>query len=307
MSETPAPSPATPEQKPANGTASGSTPAVPDKPAAGAAATAVAEPPKPQEPVKFTSKPMKIGVVPFLNAQPLAWDLRNHHQVFTVNPNEMAGLLKEGRLDVGLAPITAKFLNPELQIVPVAAIGSKGPVKSVRILSHGPLQEVRRLFVDSRSQTSVLLARLVLKKWYGVRDLEVKAVDMEGFHPNQVKPWEATLQFGDKALIAAPTGMTVTDLGEEWDRRTGKPFVYAVWMARDVPTAREIEMDLKACKTEGLKHFEDVARAHKGIWVFDHPKAKEYLEKNIHYAYTAVEVQGQIEFQKLLKEEGLIL
>lgn len=298
MSEPTANTPAATPDKPAAATAappaSSSAPATPDKSA-------------PAQPVKFIAKPMRIGVVPFLNAQALTWDMKNHHQLFPVAPSEMGMMLKKGQLDVALAPVAVKFLNPELQIVPVAAIGSKGPVKSVRLLSHIPLTEISRIFADSRSQTSVFLARLILKKWYGVKNLDVKNVDMAIFKPNQTKPWEASLQFGDIALESAPTGMNVLDLGEEWQLRTQKPFVYAVWMARDVKTAREIEMDLLAAKTEGLKHFQEIVDNYHGIWTFHRPQAKEYLEKNIDYTYTAKEVQGQIEFQKLLKEEGLIL
>jgi chorismate dehydratase len=250
---------------------------------------------------------MTIGLAPFLNAQPLAWQLRKHHQVTDVSPAQMGQLLKKGQLDVALAPIAAYLLDPSLTIIPIGAICSKGPVKSVRILSNGPLQNIERLFVDSRSQTSVLLARLVLKKWYGAKKLEVVNADMSVFKPGQMKPWEGALQFGDIALIAAPTGLTVTDLGEEWSQRTGKPFVYAVWMARSVPIAREIENDLLAAKNEGLKHFEDVVKDYHGMWTFQRPQLKEYLEKNIDYSYTPAEVKGQLEFQKLLKEEGLIL
>ena len=250
---------------------------------------------------------MRVGVVPFLNAQPLVWGMKDHHHLFPVPPNEMGSLLKEGRLDVALAPIAASFLYPELRIIPVAAIGCKGPVKSVRLLSHRALRDVEKLYVDSRSQTSALLAHLILKKWFGVKKLEVKVVDIDSFHPGQTKPWEATLQIGDTAFVAAPTGMTVTDLGEEWFRLTQKPFVFAAWMARNVPIAREIEMDLLASKNEGLKHFDEIVKGYKGIWVFEHPKAKEYLEKNVHYAYGPEEVRGQLEFQRLLKEEGLIL
>jgi chorismate dehydratase len=219
----------------------------------------------------------------------------------------MGSLLKEGRLDVALAPIVSYFLNPQLQIVPVAAIGCKGPVKSVRILSHLPLRQVTKLYVDSRSQTSTFLARLILKKWFGVEKLDVKSVDAGTFHPNQAKPWEATLQFGDSALVAPPFGMTVTDLGEEWFRYTQKPFVFAVWMARDVPIAREIETGLLNARNEGVKHFEEIVNSHHGICAYDRPKSKEYLEKNISYEYMKEEVKGQLEFQKLLKEEGLIL
>lgn len=219
----------------------------------------------------------------------------------------MGSLLEEGRLDVALAPIAAYLLNPKLRIVPIAAIGSKGPVKSVRLLANGPLASIEKLYADGRSQTSVLLARLILKKWYGVKGLSVESVDMGSFKPGQMKPWEAALQFGDNALITAPFGMTVTDLGEEWFNRTQKPFVYAVWMARNVETAREVENDLLAAKQEGLKHFEEIANSYKGIWIFQRSQSKAYLETNISYAYGPEEVKGQLEFQKLLKEEGLII
>ncbi|HTA76226.1 MAG TPA: MqnA/MqnD/SBP family protein [bacterium] len=314
MSETTANTPASPaEQTPAAlAPAAAATPAVAPAATTPAATPAVAPaaapaPPPPPVELKFTAKPMNVAVVPFLNAQPLIWQLAKHHHVSQVPPIEMAKQLKSGQIDVALAPIAAYFLDPSLTIVPIAAIGSNGPVKSVRILSHGSLKEVERLFVDSRSQTSVMLARLILKKWYGVKNLEVVAINQKDFKPNQTKPWEATLQFGDSALIAAPTGMTVTDLGEEWKTRTGKPFVYAVWMARNVQIAREIENDLLASKNEGVKHFGEIAEHYKGIWVFQQPQSKEYLEKNINYAYAAEQVQGQLEFQKLLKEEGLVI
>ncbi len=306
MTDTPAATPATPAPAPQPAAASGSAQAAPDKPAS-VAATAVAEPPKPSEPIKFTAKSMKIGVVPFLNAQPLVWEMKNHHQLFSVPPNEMGKLLKEGRLDVAIAPIVTKFLNPDLQIVPVAAIGSKGPVKSVRLLSNRALQDVDMLYVDSKSQTSSLLAQVILKKWFGVKELVVKSVNVDEFSPSRLKPWEALLQIGDTALVAAPMGLIVTDLGEEWFRYTQKPFVYAAWMARNVSIAREIEMDLLASKNEGLKRFDDVVKVYKGIWTYEHPKFKEYLEKNISYAYGPEEVKGQIEFQKLLKEHNLII
>jgi len=249
---------------------------------------------------------MRIGVYHFLNVQPLTWEMSKHHKIIEVAPNQMSKLLKEGRVDVAIAPIAAYIKDPSLQIVPIAAVGCKGPVKSVRLISNEPLSRTQRLFVDDRSETSVLLARLILKKWYGVKGLKVVSVDMANFHPQQVKPWEAVLQFGDIALESAPSGMTVTDLGEEWFFHTQKPFVFAVWMTNSVPVAREIEQDLLACRNEGVKHFQEIADSYPGIWVFHHNQAKEYLEKNIRYEYGPEEVKGHQEFQRLLKEEGLI-
>jgi len=248
----------------------------------------------------------RIGVVPFLNAQPLIWGLKESYEVSPLAPAEMGKALKAGNLDVALAPIVASFLNPDLKIVPVAAIGCKGPVQSVRVISHVALEKVERLFVDSRSQSSVLLARLILRKWFGVKKLEVKPIDAGSFHPNQAKPWEATLQFGDGALVPAPSGMTVTDLGAEWFRYTQKPFVFAVWLARDAEMAREMEEPLRAARAEGMKHFEEIANHYQGIWQFKRTLAKEYLEKNIVYDYTEEQEKGIAEFFGLLKEQKLI-
>lgn len=271
-----------------------------------AAAPVVTETPvAPAPPERKNVRSRKIGVVPFLNAQPLIWGLAQSHELSQVAPNAMGKALKAGTLDVALAPIAASFLNPELVIIPAGAIGSKGPVKSVRLLINGAPQSVRRLFVDDRSQTSVLLSRLILKRWFGVKDLEVKPVDITTFRPNQTKPWEAALEFGDRALIPAPTGMTVLDLGEEWNRYTGLPFVYAVWMARNAEIARELKDQLEEAKTLGLQHLEEIANQYKGIWQFKRVDAKAYMEKNIDYNYGPQEQAGHSEFQKLLKEEGL--
>ena len=91
--------------------------------------------------------------------------------------------------------------------------------------------------------------------------------------------------------------MTVTDLGEEWYLRTQKPFVFAVWMARYVPVAREIEHDLLAAKNEGVKHFEEIVDNYTGHLGVPPHQAKEYLEKNSPIRYGPEEVKGQMEFQ----------
>jgi predicted solute-binding protein len=218
----------------------------------------------------------------------------------------MGQALQEGRLDVALAPVAAHFLNPELAVVPVAGIVSKGPVQSVRLLHHRPLGRVLRLWADSNSQTSVLLTRLVLKRWHGLKSIEVKVADMREFKATQIGPWDACLQIGDAALNEAPYGMTVTDLGGEWARRVGKPFVYAVWTARNVPIAREVHTLLLNAKNEGVKHFDEMVKDYKGFWVFEQPKLKAYLEKNVSFDLGPAEMQGLLEFKKLLTEEGLL-
>jgi len=251
-------------------------------------------------------KKYRIGVIPFLNVQPLLWGLKDGHTLVTVPPSRMGQALQEGRVDVAIAPVVAHFLNPELTVVPVAGIVSKGAVQSVRLLHHRPLGRILRIWADSNSQNSVFLSRLILKRWYGVKKPDIVTADMSTFHANQIGPWDACLQIGDAALNAAPFGMTVTDLGTEWTRQTGKPFVYAVWTARNVEIAREVHPMLMAAKNEGLKHFDDIVKAYKGFWVFDQPKLKAYLENNLAFDLGPAEMQGLMEFKNLLKEEGFL-
>jgi chorismate dehydratase len=268
--------------------------------------SATIQTPAPASVATTSGNGFKIGVIPFLNVQPLIWGLDTRHSLFPVAPRNMGKALKEGRVDVAIAPVAASFLDPALVTVPVAGIVSKGPVQSVRLLHHRPLQRVLRLWADSNSQTSVLLTRLILKRWYGIRHLEIRTVDMDGFRAEQAGPWDAVLQIGDRALVAAPYGMTVTDLGGEWFHRTGKPFVFAVWTARDAKTADLVRSLLVDAKNEGVKHFEEISKAYRGFTVFDRPKLKEYLEKNLCFDVGPAEIEGAMEFKRLLVEEGLL-
>src|SRR5207247_10626447 len=77
-------------------------------------------------------------------------------------------------------------------------------------------------------------------------------------------PHEAVVAIGDAALALAVRGTYPHryDLGEEWKRWTGLPFVFAVWAARRVASPAAVQRGhqaLLASRTWGLAHLDELA------------------------------------------------
>src|SRR5439155_688265 len=92
-------------------------------------------------------------------------------------------------------------------------------------------------------------------------------------------PHDAVLVIGDAALVlkARQAYPHRYDLGEEWRRWTGLPFVFAVWAARreaDPAAVRLLHAALLASRTWGLAHLPALAAdAHAAPGVPRHPRA----------------------------------
>jgi len=252
------------------------------------------------------NRPLRVGVIPFLNVQPLVWGLSKTCEIVTLLPSQSPEALSKGEVDVAIAPVAAHLQHPQWPIVTAAVVACKGPVQSVRLLHRGPLEEVGRLWADTDSLTSVLLSRLILKRWCRVKGLDVHPTKTSAFHPGEILPGEAVLQIGDKALSPVPDGFQMTDLGEKWFRHTGLPFVFAVWTAKDEASAREAAPVLWSAKEIGLKHIDDIAEAYQGLRAFGVPNMKRYLRENLRFEYGLDEQKALKLFAQYLREEGLL-
>lgn len=186
-------------------------------------------------------EPIRLGVVSYLNARPLTEGLDKLEglQVLPCPPSAVAGLLAEGRADLGLASIIDAVRSPvPLSIVPAGAIGCNGPTHTVRLYATAPLGEVSVLYADAESHTSVALARLLLRERSAV-DPRVEPLDRwpagdRGAAVDQREP-HALLLIGDKVVTRPPPDRAYAhtlDLGEAWQAWTGLPFVFAAWMCR---------------------------------------------------------------------------
>ena len=86
-------------------------------------------------------------------------------------PSRVAERLHAGEIDLGHDPVDRVRARATTRSCPGIAIGSRGPVRSVSLYHRGPLDDVRRVALDTSSRTSVALARVLLRERLG-RDPE---------------------------------------------------------------------------------------------------------------------------------------
>jgi len=170
---------------------------------------------------------LRIGKVSYINTLPLFYRLRGF-PLIEGHPAELVKALRASDIDAGIVSSVEFFFNPtDYWILPDVSISSRGRVRSVLLLSSKPVHRIRKVRITSGSLTSRYLLLYILKKLYGVEVEEVAGGE------------DAFLTIGDQALFIGESYPHVLDLGEEWHRATGLPFVFALFLIRkDAPAER---------------------------------------------------------------------
>lgn len=202
--------------------------------------------------------PIRVGIVRFLNTTPLVDGLEKLPQLALtpVVPSRLAGMLRGGEVDLALVSVIDAARSTmdgtgTLSMLSCGMIGCDGPTLTVRVFSAVPLDQATTLAADTDSHTSIALAQVILKRAYG-RSVKVVPFDARervsrgGDSPEQREWPETLLMIGDKVVTDSPPAVRYPyqlDLGEEWKKLTGLPFVYAIWMCRsaDVQNAAQRE------------------------------------------------------------------
>jgi chorismate dehydratase len=185
---------------------------------------------------------LRIGCVQYLNSRPLicAYD----GTVVFEHPSALARMLRAGELDVALVPVFEALRNPHYLLVDDVAVGCDGPVFSVFLAHRGALGGIRSVALDPASLSSANLLRVLLAEFHDLRP----AFGNDG---------EARLLIGNQAIEfrraeERNAGWQFMDLGAEWKRCTGLPFVFAVWAMRaETADARAVADAFRALKDAG--------------------------------------------------------
>jgi len=123
-------------------------------------------------------------------------------------------------------------------------------------------------------------------------------------------PHEAVLVIGDAALHLSTQSVYPVkhDLGEEWKKWTGLPFVFAVWAARrDTPAAAVavVHRRLLESRAWGLSHLDELAAdAARNTGVAE-PVCRAYLG-DLDYALSYRHLAGLTDFFGRLAQEGMV-
>jgi chorismate dehydratase len=177
-------------------------------------------------------------------------------------------------------------------IVPGVAIGSRGAVRSVSLYLARPLQDVRRVALDTSSRTSVALLKVILRERLG-RDPQY--VPMAPHLVDMLSVADAALIIGDPAL-ELDGGVPRLDLGEEWTRLTGLPFVYAFWAGPPGVVTPEGVRRLQSALATGRGALDEIAADHGGGVASRVATCASYLRRNVVYDLGEEELRGLREF-----------
>ncbi len=238
-------------------------------------------------------KKIRVGAVNYLNTKPLISNLAELAPEIDLSldlPSRLADDLARGKLDVALIPSVESFQNLDYKIVSDACIACRGPVLSVKLFSRVPIERIRTLTLDEGSRTSAALVRILLLERHGVRP-EIASLPITASLAEA--PGDAVLLIGDRAMHSPPGRFEVVwDLGDEWSRWAGLPFVFAMWTARPRVELAEVEPALRAARDHGLAHLAEIADREAAPLGLTRPQCLAYLADNLHFHLGPEERRG---------------
>jgi len=239
--------------------------------------------------------PFRVGSVPYLNTVPLTRGIED--EVVYAMPSKLAEMLRRDELDAALVSVVEVLFTDRYDILEGIAIASLGEVKSVLLAHRRPLADLREVFCDPASLTSVNLLNILLSEL----GIHPECRTLASYEPARMP--EAALLIGDPALdfLLGPHEHDIWDLGAAWFELTRLPFVYAVWALRRGVHNENLRRQLREAKEFGLDTLDAIIRNRTE---YDYDFRKDYLGWHIHYHLGSDEKRGLAKFAELLRKHG---
>lgn len=250
---------------------------------------------------------IRVGAVSYLNTRPFIYGIehssvRGAIELSLHQPAEIAKMLLNGEIDLGLVPVSILPKINEPYIISDFGICCDGEVSSVVICSQVPLKDSEKLFIDYQSRTSAALTQILVSEYWKASPRMVPA--SPGYE-KQVMGKYAGLFIGDRALKLKEMYDYVYDLGEAWKSFSGMPFVFACWVANKKLDENFINLFSQALQS-GLHDIDKVIAMEQ--MNFPGVNVQEYLGKRIQYHIDADKKRAMNYFLRLLdQKQGAVL
>ena len=224
---------------------------------------------------------MRLSAVSYLNTKPFIYglyksSLSDYIELSLDIPSVCAQKLLDGSVDIALTPVAIIPELPQAYLVSDYCIGANGEVKTVCLYSEKPLPEIRRVFLDFHSRTSVMLTRILLEHYWKLTPELVPA--SPGFE-QEIKGDTAGLLIGDRTIGLDQKFPYVYDLGTAWTTWTSLPFVFAAWISVK-PIKEDFTRQFNEALRMGLEHLPELMKILPTIPNFD---LHSYYQNNISY------------------------
>src|SRR5213078_1900494 len=257
---------------------------------------------------------MRVGRIGYINCYPVYGAIDRGlvplaAELVTGTPSELNDLLAAGELDVSVVSAVEYARQARHYILlPDLAISCDGAVRSVALFSRRTVGQLdgRTVLLAASSRTSVALLELLCREVWHIRpkfaEARAEAQDLDAL---AALPHEAVLVIGDAALKLAAAGTYAHryDLGEEWKRWTGLPFVFAVWAARRVASLAAVRRGLAALvasRAWGLAHLGELAADAARTTGVSLAMCREYLD-GLDYAFTGLHHTALTDFLRRVR------
>lgn len=229
---------------------------------------------------------MKVAAVSYLNTVPFIYGIRhagnNLRADLLLSPPAQCALdIANGKADVALIPVAEIPNIPDIQLIGNYCISAFDKVRTVVLMSASPLEEIKTIYLDPHSRTSVNLVRILAQEKWNIQTEWLPLADYA-----DVKPTEGigyTL-IGDKVFGYEDQFTYKYDLAQEWAEWTGKTFVFAAWVAKK-GTDPKLIRQLEEALDYGVRHIPEAVREDMILnkRPIEYDTALEYLTKNIDF------------------------
>ncbi|RFM33380.1 menaquinone biosynthetic enzyme MqnA/MqnD family protein [Chitinophaga silvisoli] len=242
---------------------------------------------------------VKVAAVSYLNTKPLLFGFRNHPVMDMMElsvdyPAKIGQQLIDGIVDVALVPVAVIPKMKEYHIISDYCIGAEGPVASVCLFSDVPLHDIKRIYLDYQSRSSVALLKLLVKDYW---KLDVEFIPTTGDYEGNIKGTDAGLVIGDRAFLQRKVSPYIYDLAEHWIRYTSLPMVFAAWISNK-PLPVEFIQQFNNANGIGINNIPAVV-AENPYGEYD---LTTYYVKNLSYPLTPSKKQGLNKFLWYLQQ-----
>lgn len=233
----------------------------------------------------------------YLNTKPLLHGLQNspifNSIELSVNyPSMLARQLRENELDMALMPVAAMKEIEGARIVSNYGIATDGNVVSVALFSRVPIEEIKSIFLDYQSRTSVKLAQVLMQNYW---KKDVEWLQANEHYIDYITGNKAGVIIGDRALVQLNNFEYVYDLSAAWKAFTGLDFVFAAWIAnKDIDPTFLARFD--QANAAGLTHLDEVIAQNP----FPYYDLKTYYTENIVFELDARKKAGLEKFLEYL-------
>jgi len=237
---------------------------------------------------------IRISAVKYANTYPFIYGLKESGfekrvTLETDHPADCASKLINNTVDIGLIPVAALPLLKEYHIISDYCIGANGNVRTVMLLSNCPFGNIKNIYLDYRSRSSVNLTKVLAKnswkrefRWINTtKEFDFINIDLD----------EAVVLIGDQCFEFENSFRYKIDLAMEWKKFSGLPFVFACWTSNKQIDNTFINEFNEALKL-GVNNIDGVVEMFGNTGAITGKTLKTYLIENIDFNFNEEKKAG---------------